>query len=113
MRQISNWNKAIVESRISPDGHAIAFSASVDNVLQVFVMLTTGGEPLQLTNDVGNKLVSSFSADGTKIYYHRDFGQDETWAVPTLGGKPEFVVAGINVEPSSDSKYLYYLKDCR
>ena len=74
-------------------------------------MLTTGGEPLQLTNDVGSKLVSSFSADGTKIYYRRDFGREETWAVPTLGGKPEFVVAGLNVEPSSDGKYLYYFKN--
>ncbi len=108
--QISHWNKPIVEATISPDGHSIAFSAPVNNILQVFVMLTSGGEPLQLTNDEGNKLVTNFSTDGTKIYYERDMGHDETFAVPTLGGKPEFVVNGISVSPSSDGKYLYYYK---
>jgi serine/threonine protein kinase/Tol biopolymer transport system component len=108
VRQVSNWNKVIVEATISPDGNTIAFSAPVENILQVFVMLTSGGEPLQLTNDEGNKIVSSFSFDGTKIYYSRDFGREETWAVPTLGGIPEFVVAGVGVKPSPDGKYLYY-----
>jgi serine/threonine protein kinase len=108
--QISHWNKPIVEATISPDGHSIAFSAPVNNILQVFVMLTSGGEPLQLTSDEGNKLVTNFSTDGTKIYYERDMGHDETFAVPTLGGKPEFIINGISVSPSSDGKYLYYYK---
>ncbi|HSE43246.1 MAG TPA: protein kinase [Acidobacteriota bacterium] len=111
VHQISNWNKPIIEACISPDGHSVAFSAPVNNILQVFVMLTSGGSPLQLTNDEGNKLVSSFSADGTKIYYSRELGREETWAVPTLGGKPEFVVAGTRISPSIDGKYLYYFKD--
>ena len=108
--QISHWNKPIIEATISPDGHSIAFSAPVNNILQVFVMLTSGGEPLQLTNDEGEKIVSSFSADGTKIYYGRSMGRDESWAVPTLGGKPEFVVQGIDARPSLDGKYLYYYR---
>ncbi len=108
--QVSHWNKPIVEATISPDGHSVAFSTPANNILQVFVMLTSGGDPLQLTNDGGNKFVSSFSADGTKIYYAREMGRDETWAVPTLGGKPEFVVPGLDVKPSLDGKYLYYFK---
>jgi serine/threonine protein kinase/Tol biopolymer transport system component len=108
--QVSHWNKPIVEATISPDGHSIAFSAPVNNILQVFVMLTAGGEPLQLTNDETDKLVSSFSSNGTKIYYSRTLGRDETWAVPTLGGKPEFIVAGIDARPSLDGKFLYYYK---
>ena len=38
-------------------------------------MLTSGGEPLQLTTDAGDESVSSFSADGTQIYYSRTVRQ--------------------------------------
>ena len=34
-------------------------------------MLTSGGEPLQLTNDEGDKFVDNFSPDGKEIYYGR------------------------------------------
>jgi serine/threonine protein kinase/sugar lactone lactonase YvrE len=111
VRKISNWNKPIIEAMISPDGHTIAFSSPVNNVLQIHVMLTSGGSPLQLTNDDGNKFGSSFSADGTKIYYERETGRAETWAVPTLGGKPEFVIQGFHTRPSADGNYLFYVKD--
>ena len=55
-------------------------------------MLTSGGEPLQLTNDEGDKDVDNFSPDGKEIYYARSLGRDEVWAVPTLGGTPRRVV---------------------
>ena len=57
-------------------------------------MLSSGGEPLQLTSDGGDKIVSSFSTDGTEIYYGRFLGKSEGWSVPTLGGKPTRVVSG-------------------
>ena len=60
----------------------------------MFLMLTSGGEPLQLTNDEGDKYVDSFSADGKEIYYRTVVGNDEVWAVPTLGGAPRRVVSG-------------------
>ena len=75
-------------ARLSPDGHAVAFVSPVDGIAQVFLMLTSGGEPLQLTNDEGDKDVDNFSPDGKEIYYGRSFGSDEVWAVPTLGGLP-------------------------
>jgi hypothetical protein len=34
---------------LSPDGHAVAFASPVGGIDQVFLMLTSGGEPLQLT----------------------------------------------------------------
>ena len=86
--QISHWNKPMDNARLSPDGHTVAFTSQVGGVAQVFVMLTSGGEPLQLTNDEGQKLVNAFSPDGTEIYYQRVLGRDEAWAVPTLGGNP-------------------------
>jgi hypothetical protein len=67
--QISHWNKPMDNARLSPDGHTVAFTSPVGGVAQVFVMLTAGGEPLQLTNDEGEKFVNAFSPDGTEIYY--------------------------------------------
>ena len=97
-------------ARISPDGHTVAFASEVAGISQVFVMLTSGGEPLQLTNDGGDKIVDSFSTDGTEIYYGRFTGIDEGWAVPTLGGKPNRVASGFDIVPSPDGKFIYYLK---
>jgi hypothetical protein len=54
--------------------------------------------------------VAIFSSDGTEIYYGKFQGSDEGWAVPTLGGKPNRVASGLNIVPSPDGKYIYYLK---
>src|SRR5205809_376253 len=108
--QISHWDKPMGSAKISPDGHTVAFSSPVGGISQVFVMLTSGGEPLQLTNDEADKIVSSFSPDGTEVYYRRVFGRDETWSVPTLGGNPRRVVMGYSLAPSPDGAFLYYTK---
>jgi len=73
-------------------------------------MLTSGGEPLQLTNDEGDKFVNAFSSDGREVYYRRTFGQVEVWAVPTLGGLPRRVASAAYVVPSADGVYIYYAK---
>jgi serine/threonine protein kinase/Tol biopolymer transport system component len=108
--QISHWDKPMDNATLSPDGHTVAFSSQANGVAQVFVMLASGGEPLQLTKDEGEKVVSSFSPDGTEIYYLRVFGRDESWAVPTLGGNPRRIVAGHAVAPSPDGKAIYFTK---
>jgi serine/threonine protein kinase len=108
--KISEWNKGISAPVLSPDGNTLAFTSSANGVDQVFVMLTTGGSPLQLTSDEGSKIVDSFSSDGKEIYYRRGGGRNEAWAVPTLGGTPRRLVTGILVKPSSDGKSLFYTK---
>jgi len=108
--QISHWNRLINSARLSPDGHAIALGSAAGGVEQVFLMLTSGGEPLQLTHDEGDKIVDNFSADGSEIYYRRNLGRDEIWAVPTLGGAPHRVVPGAFLATSPDGNWLYYLK---
>jgi serine/threonine protein kinase len=108
--QISHWDKPIFDPSLSPDGHTVAFSSLVGNVGQVFVMLTSGGEPLQLTSDDGDKTVNSFSPDGSQIYYGRTRGTNEVWAVPTLGGTPTRIAAGFSLVPSSDGNSVYYVK---
>jgi serine/threonine protein kinase/Tol biopolymer transport system component len=108
--QISHWDKPMEGARLSPDSHTVAFSSPVGGIEQVFVMLTSGGEPLQLTNDDGDKIVTSFSTDGTEIYYGRFLGKAEAWGVPTLGGKPTRVVSGYAVAPSADGASIFYTK---
>ena len=108
--QISHWDRPMDFAKISPDGHTVAFSSPVAGVAQVFVMLTSGGEPLQLTKDEGDKRVESFSPDGTEIYYVRTLGLDEGWAVPTLGGNPSRVVSGRTLTPAVDGGAIFYSK---
>ena len=108
--QISHWDKPMEGARLSPDGHTVAFSSPVGGIGQVFVMLSSGGEPLQLTNNGGDKVVSSFSTDGTEIYYGSFLGKSEGWSVPTLGGKPTRVVSGAYVAPSADGASIFYSK---
>jgi serine/threonine protein kinase/Tol biopolymer transport system component len=108
--QISQWNKPMNDARLAPDGHAVAFVSPAGGVAQVFLILTSGGEPLQLTNDEGDKVVDTFSPDGTEIYYARSVGREEVWAVPTLGGAPRRVVSGNFAVPSVDGEFIYYVK---
>jgi len=108
--QISHWNKSMNGAKLSPDGRTVAFVSPVGGIAQVFLMLTSGGEPLQLTHDEGDKDVDTFSPDGTEVYYGRSLGRDEVWAVPTLGGSPRRVVSGRNVVPSLDGSSIFYVK---
>jgi serine/threonine protein kinase/Tol biopolymer transport system component len=106
--QISQWDKPIDFARLSPDGHTVAFSSPINGVDQVFVILASGGQPLQLTSDNGAKIVDSFSPDGSEIYYGKSEQRAEEWAVATLGGKPTRVVSGHLLSPSPDGAYLFY-----
>ena len=106
--QISQWDKPIDFARLSPDGHTVAFSSPINGVNQVFVILTSGGQPLQLTSDNGAKIVDGFSPDGAQIYYGKSEERAEEWAVPTLGGKPSRIVSGTDMSPSPDGAFLFY-----
>jgi len=108
--QISRWNKPMNGAAISPDGHTVAFTSAVAGFDQVFVMLASGGEPLQLTNDPLDKTVDSFSPDGTQIYYSGDFSGSESHSVATLGGASTLLASGSGVIPSPDGNYLYFIK---
>src|SRR5215469_10295149 len=108
--QISQWNKPMGDAKLSPDGRTVAFDSPVGSVSQVFLMLTSGGEPLQLTSDEGSKVVYSFSSDGKEVYYRRRLGSDAVWAVPALGGSPRRVVSASYAVPSSDGTSIFYVK---
>jgi eukaryotic-like serine/threonine-protein kinase len=110
--QISHWNKPMNGAILSPDGRTVAFTSPSGGFDQVFIMLASGGEPLQLTSDPVNKEVDSFSLDGTEIYYgpSSGFAIGEAWAVPTLGGVARPVASGLGLVTSTDGNSYFYFK---
>jgi len=108
--QISHWNKPMNGAVLSPDGHTVAFTSPMEGFDQVFVMLASGGEPLQLTNDSVGKFVDGFSPDGTQIYYAGDFTGEEVRSVPTLGGASTIVAPGHSLAVSPDGSAFYFIK---
>jgi Tol biopolymer transport system component len=117
VKQISHWNRPMNHAVLSADGRTVAFTSPVGDVDQVFVMLASGGDPLQLTNDAASKAVGFFSSDGTQIYYAANFNTEELWSVPTLGGSPERVATGpFGPTPaaiSADGNYLFFNRSDR
>jgi serine/threonine protein kinase/Tol biopolymer transport system component len=111
--QVSHWNKPMNGAILSPDGRAAAFTSPTGGFDQVFVMLTSGGEPLQLTNDPSSKFIDSFSPDGTELYYEPSFGAAEVWGIPTLGGTARPVAAGSGLVTSADGNSFFYFKGDR
>jgi len=107
--QISHWNKPIGRAILSPDGHTIAFTSYIGGYEQIFVMLVSGGDALQLTSDEGSKILNSFSPDGTRIFYVRELGAREVWAIPTLGGAAARMVEGYSFVASQDGSSWFYV----
>ena len=108
--RISNWDRLMNNAILSPDGRTVAFSSPVDGIDQVFVMLASGGQPLQLTQGDDNKVAVNFSSDGTELYLQRTLRNGEIWAVPTLGGTPRPLLQATYVAPSPDGQFLFYEK---
>ena len=109
--QISHWNKPMNSAVLSPDSHTVAFTSPVAGFDQVFIMLASGGDPLQLTNDSINKRVEALSPDGTQIYYSNDFTGEESFSVPTLGGASSLVASGFGLAISPDGNSFYFIKN--
>jgi len=112
--QVSHWNKPMNDATLSPGGRTVAFTSPTGGVDQVFVMLASGGEPLQLTNDQESKTLNGFSPDGNSIYYGviggTESGGDEVWSVPTLGGPPARIAFGRSLIASPDGSSFYFFK---
>lgn len=106
--QISHWNRPMKDAVLSPDGRTIAFTSPSGGFDQVFVMLASGGDPLQLTSDANDKNVDSFSPDGTQVYYDVPTANPVAWSIPTLGGTPTEVATGVGLVSSPDGKWFYY-----
>jgi eukaryotic-like serine/threonine-protein kinase len=99
-----------LNSRLSPDGHLLAFEAMVDGLSQIAVMKPESGNWSLLTRarDHGPALNHSWSPDGSLIYYDRYAEAPEgIFSVPVLGGEERLVLeSAIAPEPLPDGSLL-------
>jgi Tol biopolymer transport system component len=74
----------------SPDGTKIAFAASDGHDAEIYTVESTGGKPIQVTNNASNDLQPSFAPDGRRIAYTCSDGHDAEICTinPATGGKP-------------------------
>lgn len=91
-------------ARYSPDGKTIAFTGEYDGNREVYIIPSTGGEPVRLTwtatnerDDLGdrmgpNNIVMGWTPDGKSIIYRNRTGDGfpgKLWRVSVNGGMPE------------------------
>jgi eukaryotic-like serine/threonine-protein kinase len=85
---------------ISPDGKAVAFMADTGGNQQIWVRLTAGGMPLQLTHDASQHLNPRWSPDSASIFYYspprESEGEGALWEISALGGVPRKLAAAVS-----------------
>ncbi|HYW43314.1 MAG TPA: DUF5050 domain-containing protein [Bryobacteraceae bacterium] len=77
----------------SRDGKWIYFSSNRTGEFQIWKGPTAGGEPVQVTHNVG--YVAFESPDGACLYYTQTPDASALWRLPTSGGQPVKVVEGV------------------
>src|SRR5712664_2135723 len=84
---------------ISPDGRSVAFTAGVGGKRQLFVQLSAGGAPLQITRDPVDHECPRWSPDSSSILYFSPAVsgtvQGSIWEIPALGGVSRRVVTSV------------------
>ncbi len=84
---------------ISPDAKAVAFTARVAGVEQIFVRLVAGGTPLQITRDRADHSLPRWSPDSSSVIYFSPAVpgdlQGTIWQIPALGGAPRRIIDSV------------------
>ncbi|MCC7155896.1 MAG: protein kinase [Bryobacterales bacterium] len=89
--QLTSYSGVEDSPTLSPDGSQFAFQWSGPNGdnIDIYVRLVDGGDPLRLTNDLGDDTVPAWSPDGRWIAYrHIEQGRADIRLVSPLGGRP-------------------------
>ncbi len=100
---------------VSPDGRFVVFVSDRTGNDHVWRMDIDGGNPIQLTNGIGEKNPQC-SPDGSWVVYQLAFGKTGVWIAPTSGGEPKHLVdqptRGISVSPDGNQiATSYFLRD--
>ncbi len=85
----------------SPNGQQIAFSSNRGGTYDIWIVPSTGGDPIRLTDAPGFDLWPTWSPDGTRIAFGSDRGGNEDiWQMSATGGE----VTQLTFESAAESK---------
>jgi Tol biopolymer transport system component len=74
---------------LSPDGNLIAYAHNAQGSMDIFVMPTAGGDPVQITKTAFDEALPRWSPDGQHLAFLADEGSgSNVYIVPPLGGSP-------------------------
>lgn len=96
----------------SPDGQWLVFHARPEGHADLFVIPAAGGPVKQLTTDIADDTMPSYSRDGRWIYYSSArSGQMTIWRMPAAGGQPVQLTTSTGIRPqeSFDGKSIFFL----
>jgi len=85
------YSRRVTSAAWSPNERQIAFSTNFTGRMNLWLVNSDGGWPLQLTVSDDRQLGAVWSPDGKWIVYQQDYGGSEYWdlfAVPSQGGSP-------------------------
>jgi len=114
-RRLTSHPATESQPQFSPDGRAIAFSASYDNNTDVYVVSVEGGQPKRVTYHPGADTVNGWSPDGKKIVFasrrEMENGRsNQIFQISKEGGHPEKLMDAVAFEGSwsGDGKRFAY-----
>ena len=101
---------------VSNDARSIVFEANENGKAQLWVRLTAGGPPLQLTRDPTDHLYPRWSRDSSTVIYFSPPGDNEEagslWEISAFGGTPRRLVdslSGADVNRTDDRLAFFRL----
>jgi tricorn protease len=98
-RRLTTFAGTETDPRFSPDGSQVAFSATYDGNIDVYVVSVAGGEPRRLTWHPDPDFVRGWTVDGQKVLFASGrttapFGDSKLWTVSLEGGMPAVMDIG-------------------
>ena len=110
VKRLTNDSGVTLSPAISRDGKLVAYVSDRGGNTDVWVQQVNGGDPVQLTRDLGLCRDPAFSPDGSKIVVTCGADRGTVYVVPTLGGLPRRIGDGEWPRFSPDGSQISYVK---